>query len=91
MSHGSGSYYTKVLMENCVDRAIIIPIQWSMGRRLDKPVANRFNSEGHSLEDLSSFVIEQIHQEEANFRKAKESYWIQTPRLLAPEGLNLGP
>ena len=29
-------------------------------RHLDKPVANHFNSEGHSLEDLPTFVIEQI-------------------------------
>ena len=30
-------------------------------RRLEKPVANHFNSEGHSLKNLSIFVIEQIH------------------------------
>ena len=60
-------------------------------RRLENPVANHLNSEGHSLEDLSIFVIEQIHQEEANFRKGKESYWIQTLRSLAPEGVNLDP
>ena len=54
-----------------------------------EPVASRFNSEGHSLEDLSIFVIEQIHREEASFRKAKESHWIQTLRSLVPEGLNL--
>ena len=47
-------------------------------RHLEKPVAIHFNSEGHSLEDLGIFVIEQIHREEANFRKVKESYWIQT-------------
>ena len=57
-------------------------------RRLDKPVANHFNPEGHSPEDLSIFVIEQIHWEEVNFRKVKESYWIQTLRLLVPEGVN---
>ena len=49
-------------------------------RRLEKPLANHFNSKGHSLEDLSIFVIEQIHREDANFRRAKESYWIQTLR-----------
>ena len=32
-------------------------------RRLEKPVANHFNSKGHSLEDLSIFVVEQIHRE----------------------------
>ena len=60
-------------------------------RRLEKPVAAHFNSEGHSLQDLSIFVIEQIHREEASYRRAKESYWIQTLRSLAPEGLNLDP
>ena len=60
-------------------------------RHLDKPVANKFNFENHSLEDLSIFVIEQIHREEANFHKAKESYWTQMLQSLAPEGLNLDP
>ena len=60
-------------------------------RHPDKPVANDFNSERHSLEDLPIFVIEQIHQEEAYFHKAKESYWIHTLRSLAPEGPNLDP
>ena len=61
-------------------------------RRLEKPVASHFNSEGlRSLEDLSIFVIEQIHKEKANFRKAKESHWIRTLRSLVPEGLNLNP
>ena len=46
---------------------------------------------GHSLDDLSIYVIEEIHREEAVFRKAKESHWIQTLRTLAPEGLNLEP
>ena len=57
-------------------------------RCLEKPVASDFNSEGHSLEDLSIFVIEQIHKEEANFQKGKESHWIWALRSLVPEGLN---
>ena len=57
-------------------------------RRLEKPVAAHFNSEGHSLQDFSIFVIKQIHREEDSYRRAKESYWIQTLRSLAPEGLN---
>ena len=60
-------------------------------RRLEKSVASDFNSEGHSLENFSIFVIKQIHKEKANFRKAKESYWIRTLRSLVPEGLNLNP
>ena len=60
-------------------------------QRLEKPVAKHFNSKDHSLEDVSIFVIEQIHREDANFRKRKESYWIQILRSLTPEGLNLDP
>ena len=43
-------------------------------RRLEKPDAKHFNSMGHSLEDLSIYIIEEIHREDAVFRKAKESY-----------------
>ena len=53
-------------------------------RRLEKPVAKHFNSVGHSLDDLSIFVVEKIHPEDASSRKAKESYWIRLLRLLAP-------
>ena len=54
---------------------------------VEKPVAGHFNSNGHSLEDLSTFVIEQ----EVNFRKAKESHLIWTLQSLVPKGLNLDP
>ena len=60
-------------------------------RHLEKPVAKHCNSTGHSLEDLSVYVIDEIQREEATFRKVKESHWIQTLRKLAPEGLNLKP
>ena len=60
-------------------------------RRLEKPVAKHFNLSNHSLKDLFIFVIEKIHRDDAGFRKAKESYWIQTLRSLTPEGLNLDP
>ena len=33
-------------------------------QRLEKPVAAHFNSEGHSLQDVSIFVINQIHRVE---------------------------
>ena len=59
--------------------------------RLEKPVAKYFNLVNHSLEDLSIFVIEEIHRGDTGLRKAEESYWIQTLRLLTPEGLNLDP
>ena len=60
-------------------------------RRLEKPVAKHFNLANHSLKDLLIFVIEKIHRDDVGFRKAKESYWIQTLRSLTPEGLNLDP
>ena len=60
-------------------------------RRVEKPVAYHFHSNRHSLEDLSVFILEKIHKEEATFHKAKESHWIRTFRTLAPEGLNLEP
>ena len=44
-------------------------------RRLEKPVASNFDSEGHSLEDNSMYVIKQIHKE-VNFWKRKISHWI---------------
>ena len=49
-------------------------------QRLEKPVAKHFNSTGHSLEDLSIYIIEKIHvhREEVVFRKVKQSHWIQT-------------
>ena len=43
------------------------------------------------IADLSISVIEEIHREEANCCRAKESYWIQTLRTLTLECLNLDP
>ena len=41
-------------------------------QRLEKLVARHFNSKDHSLEDISIFVIEQIHREDANFKKKRK-------------------
>ena len=60
-------------------------------RRLEKLVAKHFKSVGHSLDDLSIFVVEKMHWEDASFRKAKESYWIRLLWSLASEGLHLDP
>ena len=40
-------------------------------RHVEKPVAQHFNSNGHSLEDLYVFLTKKIHREEATFHKAK--------------------
>ena len=57
-------------------------------RRLEKSVAQHFNSNGLSLEDFSVFIIKKIHRIKATFRKAKESHWIRALRSLTPEGLS---
>ena len=54
-------------------------------QRLEKPVASRFNSKGHSLDDLSVFVIEHIYKEEVNFRKAREPLDPVSP-IASPRG-----
>ena len=54
----------------------------------DKPVTEHFNTTGHSFEDLTVMVIEQIMADSAR-RKQQESFWIHTLQTLAPNGLNL--
>ena len=56
----------------------------------DKPVAEHFNTTGHSFEDLTVRIIEQIVAGSAR-RKQRESFWIHTLQSLAPDGLNLDP
>ena len=60
-------------------------------RRLpDKPVARHFfNTPGHTFEDVSVMIIEQLHSADSMRRKFRESYWIYTLRTLTPHGLNL--
>ena len=60
-------------------------------RRLEKLVAQPFNSNGHYLEELSIFKSEKIYRKEATFLKAKDNQCIRTLRSLTPEGLNLEP
>ena len=57
----------------------------------DKPIAVHFNMLGHTFEDVSVMVIEQIQVKNTAQRKNRESYWIHTLRMLAPDGLNLDP
>ena len=59
-------------------------------RRLsDKPVAEHFHSTGHSFDDMTIMVIEQIHVADSARRRQRESYWIYTLQTLTPDGLNL--
>ena len=57
----------------------------------DKPVARHFNSVGHTFDDLSVMVIEQLWKDDASRRKLRESYWIHTLGSLTPQGLNMDP
>ena len=55
-------------------------------RRLEKPVARHFNSEGHSLEDLCIFVIEQIHEEEVKFLESEREPLDPDSTIAGPIG-----
>ena len=55
----------------------------------DKPVAVHFNTMGHTFENLTVMVIEQLGWAPIERRKLRESYWIHTLRSVAPQGLNL--
>ena len=55
----------------------------------DKPVAVHFNTVGHTFENLTVMVIEQLGSAPTERRKVRESYWIHTLRSMAPYGLNL--
>ena len=54
----------------------------------DKPVAEYFNTTGHSFEDLTVMIIKQIVAGSAQ-QKQRESFWIHTLQILAPDGLSL--
>ena len=56
--------------------------------RLDRPVALHFNQPHHSLKDLTIMVIEKIYREDAQLRRQKERYWIETIKTLSLNGLN---
>ena len=50
---------------------------------MEKPVAAHFNLAGHSMQDLKIMVIEKIDRENVRYKRAKESYWIDTLRSMA--------
>ena len=55
----------------------------------DKPVAEHFNITGHSFDDMTVMVIEQIHVADSTRRRQRESYWIYTLWTMTLDGLNL--
>ena len=61
-------------------------------RRLpDEPVVEYFNTSGHTFDDTTVMIIEQLRVANSAQRKHQEGYWIYTLRTLLPEGLNLDP
>ena len=58
-------------------------------QQIERAVARHFTLLDHSLKDLLIMVIERIHREDAEYRKVKESHWIEMIGSLTPDGLNL--
>ena len=58
--------------------------------KVNKPVAEHFNTIDHTFEDLTVMVIEQVVANSAQ-RKQRESFWIHTLETLAPDGISLDP
>ena len=58
---------------------------------LEKLVAKHCDLPEHSLDYLTILAIEKIYREDTSFWRMKESHWIQTHQLIAPNGLNIHP
>ena len=61
-------------------------------KKIQKPVAKHFNGRGHSMEDLTIMVIEEIPEGDVQTRRGCEKHersWIGTLRTLDPRGMNL--
>ena len=57
--------------------------------KIQKPVAKHFNRRGHSMEDLTIMVIEKLRNNDIQFRRRRERFWIDKLGCMAPEGMNL--
>ena len=58
-------------------------------KKIQKPVAKHFNRRGHSMEDLSTMVIEKLQNNNIQFQRRRERFWIDKLGYMAPEGMNL--
>ena len=58
-------------------------------RTEESPVAEHFNSDGHTLSDMTVVVIDQIYRHDPCLRKIRESRWIRTLGTSYPSGMNL--
>ena len=44
----------------------------------EKPVAAHFNTQGHSVEDMTVMVIEKLWKDDPVLRKIRENKWMRT-------------
>ena len=58
-------------------------------KKILKPVAKHFNRCRHSMEDLTIMVIEKLRNNNIQFRRRRERFWIDKLGCMAPEGMNL--
>ena len=58
-------------------------------KKTQKPVAKHFNRRGHSMEHLTIMVIEKLRNNNIQFRRRRERFWIDKLECMAPEGMNL--
>ena len=48
-----------------------------------------FNQRGHSMKDLTIMVIEKFQNNNIQFQRRRERFWIDELGCMAPEGMNL--
>ena len=58
-------------------------------KRMEKPVTKHFNLVDHLNNDVTIMVSETIHREDAEYRRRKESHWIEMIGSLVLDGLNI--
>jgi len=59
-------------------------------KKTHKPVSNHFNSQNHSMADLTIIAIDASQKlSDLDSRVKKESFWISQLRSLTPLGLNI--
>ena len=60
-------------------------------KKVNNPLSNHFNSNGHNVEYFGSMVIERVFGKILNKRLKRESFWIKKSKNLVPHGLNKDP
>jgi len=58
-------------------------------RHEDTMVAKHFNEDGHSIDDMTVTVIEQVHSLDTALRRRREKFWRHQLQTNYPDGLNV--